>query len=138
LTELRIVDDEGSLLPPGVEGNFELTSPTVFDGYLDRDDLTSEVFTDDGWYRTGDLATIDDDGYLRITGRVRDVINRGGEKIPVSEIEQILYDHPAIDDVALVAMPDERLGERGCAFVTLAAGHSLTFEQMQRFLNDRR
>ncbi|MCX7523020.1 3-phosphoshikimate 1-carboxyvinyltransferase [Microbacterium sp. STN6] len=132
---LRIVDDEGQPLPAGVEGNFELTSATVFDGYLDRPDLTDEVFTEDGWYRTGDLATIDDDGYLRITGRMKDVINRGGEKIPVSEIEQLLYQHEAIDDVAIVAMPDQRLGERACAFVTLNEGASLTFGQMQKFLD---
>jgi cyclohexanecarboxylate-CoA ligase len=134
---LRIVDDEGRPLPSGVEGNFELASPTVFDGYLDRPDLTEEVFTDDGWYRTGDLATIDDDGYLRITGRVRDVINRGGEKIPVSEIEQLLYQHESVEDVAIVAMPDQRLGERACAFVTLVPGKRLTFAQMQKFLDER-
>ena len=73
--------------------------------------------TADGWYRTGDLATIDDDGYLRITGRVKDIINRGGEKVPVAEIEQLLHEHPAVAEVAIVAMPDERLGERACAFV---------------------
>ncbi|HJX87283.1 MAG TPA: AMP-binding protein, partial [Gemmatimonadales bacterium] len=133
---LRIVDDDGTPLPPGAEGNFELTGPTVFEGYLDRPDLTAEVFTADGWYRTGDLATIDDEGYLRITGRVRDVINRGGEKIPVSEIEQLIYTHPSVDDVAIVAMPDERLGERACAFVTLAPGGKLTFSALQRFLDE--
>ncbi|UUT35019.1 AMP-binding protein [Microbacterium elymi] len=84
---LRIVDDDGHPVAAGQEGNFELTGPTVFDGYLERPDLSAEAFTADGWYRTGDLATLDDDGYLRITGRVRDVINRGGEKVPVSEIE---------------------------------------------------
>lgn len=133
---LRIVDDTGAPLPAGTEGNFELTGPTVFEGYLDRDDLTAEVFTADGWYRTGDLATIDDEGYLRITGRVRDVINRGGEKIPVSEIEQLIYTHPAVDDVAIVAMPDERLGERACAFVTLLPGGKLTFSGLQHFLDE--
>jgi len=88
--ELRITDDLGRTLPAGEEGNFELRSPTVFDGYLGRPDLTAEVFTEDGWFRTGDLATIDASGFLRITGRVKDVINRGGEKIPVAEIEQLL------------------------------------------------
>lgn len=134
--QLRIVDDEGRPVASGIEGNFELTGPTVFDGYLDRPDLSAEVFAADGWYRTGDLATLDDDGYLRITGRVRDVINRGGEKIPVSEIEQLLYGHEAIDDVAIVAMPDARLGERACAFVTLVDGCTLSFTQMQRFLDE--
>jgi 3-phosphoshikimate 1-carboxyvinyltransferase len=133
---LRIVDDRGRPVADGVEGDFELTGPTVFDGYLDRPDLTAEAFTADGWYRTGDLATIDQDGYLRITGRVRDVINRGGEKIPVSEIEQLLYRHDAVDDVAIVAMPDQRLGERACAFVVLAPGANLTFSQLQSYLDD--
>jgi cyclohexanecarboxylate-CoA ligase len=134
--KIRIVDDDGQILPANVEGNFELTSPTVFDGYLNRPDLTEEAFTADGWYRTGDLATLDDDGYLRITGRIRDVINRGGEKIPVSEIEQLLYVHPSVEDVAIVAMPDDRLGERACAFVQLADGATLSFPQMQRFLDE--
>ena len=80
----------------------------------------------DGWYRTGDLARIDADGYVRITGRVKDVINRGGEKIPVAEIEQLLHAHPAVRDVAIVAMPDERLGERACAFVVLDAARTST------------
>ncbi|MFI5823376.1 3-phosphoshikimate 1-carboxyvinyltransferase [Streptomyces rishiriensis] len=133
--ELRVTDDEGLVLPAGKEGNFELRSPTVFDGYLDRPDLTSQAFTEDGWYRTGDLATIDTDGFLRITGRVKDVINRGGEKIPVAEIEQLLFGHPAVEDVAVVAMPDERLGERACAFVVPAAGTELTFEEMRRHLD---
>ncbi|MGV9938679.1 3-phosphoshikimate 1-carboxyvinyltransferase [Streptomyces sp. NPDC003401] len=132
---LRITDDEGLVLPAGEEGNFELRSPTVFEGYLGRPDLTSEAFTEDGWYRTGDLATIDAEGFLRITGRVKDVINRGGEKVPVAEIEQLLFGHPAVDDVAVVAMPDERLGERACAFVVPAGGAELTFEEMRRHLD---
>lgn len=120
--DLRIVDDEGNVMPPGTEGNFELCSSTMFGGYLERPDLTREVFTADGWYRTGDLATLDADGYLRITGRVKDVINRGGEKVPVVEIENLLFAHKAIADVAIVAMPDPRLGERACAFLVAAPG----------------
>ncbi len=117
---IRIVDDDGRELPRGVEGNYELNSPTVFEGYLERPDLTADVFTPDGWYRTGDLAIIDDAGFLHITGRVKDVINRGGEKIPVVEVENLLYQHPLVSDVAIVAMPDPRLGERACAFVVSA------------------
>lgn len=133
--QLRIVDDDGLLLPAGSEGNFELKSATVFEGYLDRPELNEETFSSDGWYRTGDLATIDDEGYVRITGRVKDIINRGGEKIPVSEIEQLLHTHPAIDDVAIVAMPDARLGERACAFITVPDGGEFTFAQLQDFLD---
>jgi 3-phosphoshikimate 1-carboxyvinyltransferase len=133
---LRIVDDEGVELPVGTEGNFEFTSPTLFGGYLERPDLTADVFTEDGWYKSGDLAYVDESGYLHITGRVKDVINRGGEKIPVVEIENLLYQHPLVADVAIVAMPDPRLGERACAFVVNAkADATLEFGAMQEYLN---
>ncbi|RAN73345.1 3-phosphoshikimate 1-carboxyvinyltransferase [Bacillus sp. SRB_336] len=132
---LRIIDDDGRPLPPGADGNLEICSNTVFDGYLDRPELAAETFTADHWYRTGDVATLDDDGYLRITGRVKDVINRGGEKLPVYEIEQLLHTHPAVGEAAIVAMPDARLGERACLFVALAPGASLTFAGMQEFLD---
>lgn len=133
--DIRIVDDEGVEVPAGVEGNYELRSPTVFGGYLQRPDLTADVFTDDGWYRTGDLATLDAAGFLHITGRVKDVINRGGEKIPVVEIENLLYQHPKVTDVAIVAMPDARLGERACAFVVPAlADSALTLAEVQDYL----
>jgi 3-phosphoshikimate 1-carboxyvinyltransferase len=132
---IRIVDDNGNEVPPGTEGNYELHSPTVFAGYLERPDLTADVFTADGWYRTGDLAIIDEAGFLHITGRVKDVINRGGEKIPVVEIENLLYQHPLVTDVAIVGMPDERLGERACAFVVAAQSDSpLAVTQMQDYI----
>ncbi|MCS5718867.1 AMP-binding protein [Herbiconiux sp. CPCC 205763] len=132
---IRIVDDEGVELPAGREGNYELLSPTLFLGYLDRPDLTAEVFTPDGWYKTGDLGIVDTDGFLHVTGRVKDVINRGGEKIPVVEIENLLFTHPQVKDVAIVAMPDPRLGERACAYVVPADGQEpLGFSEMQEFL----
>jgi 3-phosphoshikimate 1-carboxyvinyltransferase len=134
--QLRITDDNGRVLAAGTEGNFEILSPTRFQGYLDRPDLTAAAFTEDGWYKTGDLGIIDESGYIRITGRIKDVINRGGEKVPVAEIENLLYEHPAIDDVAVVAMPDERLGERACAFVVTKPGASIDFEQMIKYLDD--
>ncbi|AMM21266.1 3-phosphoshikimate 1-carboxyvinyltransferase [Frondihabitans sp. PAMC 28766] len=134
---LRIVDDEGVELPAGIEGNYELHSPTMFGGYLDRPDLTDDVFTADGWYRTGDLAIVDDKGFLHITGRIKDVINRGGEKIPVVEIENLLYQHPLVSDAAIVAMPDPRLGERACAFVVASkTGVHLEFADMKKYLGD--
>ena len=136
---LRVVDDDGRELPPGTEGNFEIGTDTLFAGYLHRPADTAAAITEDGWYRPGDLATIDADGYLRITGRVKDVINRGGEKVPVAEIEQLLYEHPAVAEVAIVAMADERLGERACAFVVLADPDTgLGFEAMQAYLDGRR
>jgi 3-phosphoshikimate 1-carboxyvinyltransferase len=135
---LRIVDDAGDELPAGEEGNFEVLTPTMFEGYLNRPELTAAAVTADGYYRTGDLARIDAEGYLKITGRVKDVINRGGEKVPVVEVEQVLYTHPAVREVAIVAMPDERLGERACAFVVLKPGGELDFEKMQEYLDAQR
>jgi cyclohexanecarboxylate-CoA ligase len=134
--KLRITDDNGVVQAAGTEGNFEILSPTNFQGYLDRPDLTAEAYTADGWYKTGDLGIIDESGYIRITGRIKDVINRGGEKVPVAEIENLLYDHPDVDDVAVVAMPDERLGERACAFVVPKSGSKINFEQMISYLDD--
>jgi cyclohexanecarboxylate-CoA ligase len=131
---LRITDDDGRELTAGEEGNFEVHTDCLFTGYLNRPELTAEVITPDGWYRTGDLARIDAAGYVRITGRVKDVINRGGEKVPVAEIEQLLHAHPAVRDVAIVAMPDERLGERACAFVV----GELDFDTMLEYLDSHR
>jgi 3-phosphoshikimate 1-carboxyvinyltransferase len=133
--KLRVTDADGNVLAPGQEGNFEVHSPTLFEGYLDRPDETARVITPDGWYRSGDLANIDAAGYVRITGRVKDVINRGGEKVPVAEIEQLLHTHPLVSEVAIVAMPDQRLGERACAFVVAAPGFD--FGAMKRFLDER-
>jgi cyclohexanecarboxylate-CoA ligase len=132
---LRVTDDDGNVLAPGQEGNFEVHSPTLFEGYLDHPEWTAAALTPDGWYRSGDLATVDQAGYVRITGRVKDVINRGGEKVPVAEIEQLLHTHQLVREVAIVAMPDERLGERACAFAVAEPGFD--FAEMRRFLDER-
>jgi 3-phosphoshikimate 1-carboxyvinyltransferase len=132
---LRVVDDDGRPLSAGEEGNFEVHTDCLFEGYLNRPALTADAVTADGYYSTGDLARIDAEGYVRITGRVKDVINRGGEKVPVAEIEQLLHAHPAVRDVAIVAMPDERLGERACAFAVLDEGAELDFETMLEYLD---
>lgn len=130
---MRITDDDGKPLAQGQEGNLEVYSQTLFAGYLDHPDWTAEVLTQDGWYRTGDLAVLDESGYLRLRGRIKDVINRGGEKVPVGEIEELLHAHPEVRDVAIVSMPDERLGERACAFV-VATGN-FDFAKMKRYLD---
>ena len=126
--EVRVVGPDGKPLPAGAEGRLQARGMCSFAGYLKKPDLYD---TDaDGWFETGDLARMDADGYIRITGRGKDIIIRGGENIPVVEVEELLYRHPAIQDAAIVAMPDQRLGERGCAFVTLKQGGALTFEDM--------
>ncbi|MFB9904384.1 3-phosphoshikimate 1-carboxyvinyltransferase [Allokutzneria oryzae] len=131
---LRVTDDAGNELPSGHEGNFEVNGPCHFIGYLDRPEWTAEALSEDGWYRTGDLAVIDDAGYVRINGRVKDVVNRGGEKVPVAEIEQLLHTHPAVRDAAIVAMPDPRLGERACLFA--AVDGELDLDGVRRFLDE--
>lgn len=116
---VRVVDAEGTDAPPGVEGRFLVDTPAMFVGYLGHPEWYRAAFTPDGCFDTGDLATLDAEGFMRITGRSKDVINRGGEKVPVVEVEELLYRHPAVSEVAVVAMPDPRLGERSCAFVVV-------------------
>jgi 3-phosphoshikimate 1-carboxyvinyltransferase len=116
---LRIVGEGGRIAPTGAEGLLEVRTPTLFVGYAGDPEATGRAVTPDGWYRSGDLAMLDESGYVTITGRAKDVINRGGEKIPVARIEQLLHDHPAIAEVALAGAPDERLGERAWAFAVL-------------------
>lgn len=135
---IRVCDDAGQALPPGREGHLQVRSLTMFDGYLDDPQATASAYTADGWYRTGDLAIIGPDGHLRLTGRVKDVINRGGEKIPVADLEQLLHLHEAVREVAIVAMPDARLGERACAFVATRAGSFFDFRAMLAFLEERK
>ena len=121
--EVRIVDDRKRPLPADAIGNLQARGITHCVGYLKKPQLNS--IDEDGWFDTGDLARMDGDGYIRIVGRTKDVIIRGGENIPVAEVENLIYRHPRVAECAIVAMPDERLGERGCAFVTPKADASL-------------
>ncbi|MEE8397192.1 MAG: cyclohexanecarboxylate-CoA ligase [bacterium] len=130
--EVRVVDPENQPLPVGEEGRLQARGQANFVGYLKKPELFD---TDqEGWFETGDLARMDADGYIRISGRSKDLIIRGGENIPVVEVEDALYRHPGVQDVAIVAMPDERLGERGCAFVVLRPEKTLSLGEMTAFL----
>lgn len=133
--EIRVVDNNGQLLGPNQEGDLQIRGAANFVGYMGRPDAYD---TDtEGWFKTGDLARIDADGYVRITGRSKDVIIRGGENVPVVEVEGLIYQHPAIAECAVVAMPDERLGERGCCFAVLRAGEALDFPSLIAFLREK-
>jgi cyclohexanecarboxylate-CoA ligase len=134
--EIRIVSNEGRDVPTGDEGEIWARSPEVFTGYRNPA-LDAEAFADDGWFRTGDLGRVDAHGYLRVTGRLKDVIIRGGENVSVKEIEDLLSEHPAVADVAVVGMPDPILGERACAFVATRPGATLGFDEMVSYLIDR-
>lgn len=133
--EVRIVDANRQPVPTGEEGRLLERGPATFIGYLKRPDAYD--VDAEGFFETGDLARLDADGYIRITGRSKDIIIRGGENIPVVEVENLLYRHPAIADCAVVGMPDERLGELGCCFVTLNPGASFTFADMVAFLKEQ-
>jgi cyclohexanecarboxylate-CoA ligase len=134
--ELRIVDAGGALLPSGSEGHLQVRGCSNFVGYLKRPELNP---TDpDGWFDTGDLARMDADGYIRIAGRSKDIIIRGGENIPVVEVEGLLFRHPAVAEVAIVGFPDARLGERACAFIRLRDGASLSLADVTAYLEDQR
>ena len=134
--EVRVVDDAGQTLAPGEVGRLVVRACSNFGGYLKRPQWNA---TDaDGWFDTGDLAHLDAAGYLRISGRSKDVIIRGGENIPVFEVESLLYKHPAVAQVAIVAYPDERLGERACAVVVHKPGQHLDFAGMVEFLKSHK
>lgn len=134
--ELKVTDLEGNTLPPGQEGPLYVRGASLFVGYFKQPELYG--VDAEGWFPTGDLARLDEQGYVRITGRSKDVVIRGGENIPIVDIENALYQHPAIQAVALVGRPDERLGERLCAYVTLKEGvESLTLTDITAFLSER-
>jgi len=117
--EVRVVTDDGRVASAGEEGELRLRGPQCFLGYVDAS-LDAAAFDDEGWFRTGDLGIIDADGNVTVTGRIKDIIIRNAENISALEIEDALYQHPAIADVAVVAAPDPRTGERVCAFVVVA------------------
>ena len=120
-TALRIVTLDGKDAGVGEEGEIRAKGPQVTLGYADAA-LDAEAFDDDGWFRTGDLGTLDADGYLTITGRLKDIIIRKGENISAKEVEDLLFTHPQVGDVAVVGLPDPDSGERACAVVVTAAG----------------
>ncbi|SCK58424.1 cyclohexanecarboxylate-CoA ligase [Variovorax sp. HW608] len=134
--EIKVVDVDGRTLPPGVSGELMLRSCSNFGGYLRRPHLNGTDAED--WFDTGDMARIDERGYLRITGRSKDVIIRGGENVPVVEIEALLYRHPAVQMAAIVAYPDERLGERACAVVVPRPGQRIDLPSIVDFLKGQK
>ncbi|MCQ1864240.1 medium-chain fatty-acid--CoA ligase [Escherichia coli] len=137
--EIKVVDDARKTLPPGCEGEEASRGPNVFMGYFDEPELTARALDEEGWYYSGDLCRMDEAGYIKITGRKKDIIVRGGENISSREVEDILLQHPKIHDACVVAMSDERLSERSCAYVVLKAPHhSLSLEEVVAFFSRKR
>jgi len=134
-SECMIMNEDGKEMPRGEEGLLKYRGSSLFVGYLKRPELID--LDADGWFNTGDLARMDDDNYIRISGRSKDIIIRGGENIPVVEVEQCLYQHPSVLECAVVGAPDERLGERGCAYVVPRDGVDFKKEDMLAWLQEK-
>ena len=132
--EVRLVDPEtGLVVGPGQQGELQTRSAMVMKGYFNMPEATADAIDADGWLHTGDLATVDEDGYYKITGRLKDMIIRGGENIYPREIEEFLYTHPQIDDVQVIGVPDERFGEEVMAWVRLKPDADATEESIRDF-----
>ena len=136
--EIRIVDPEkGEVLPRSEEGEFQTRGYSVMQGYWNEPEKTAEAIDAEGWMHTGDLASMDEDGYVRITGRIKDLIIRGGENVSPREIEEFLYTHPDVVDVQVVGVPDPRFGEEICAFVQSRPGAEVDVEAVRTFCQGR-
>ncbi len=134
--EIGIMDDEGNLLPPGELGEVVIRGPNVTSGYDNNPDANARAFTN-GWFRTGDQGTLDAQGYLRLTGRLKEIINRGGEKVSPLEVDAVLLDHPAVAQVVTFAMPHDKLGEEVAAAVVLREGAALEEAALRDFAAQR-
>jgi len=135
-TQVRIIDQYGNEVPPNKEGELTMKGPNIFNGYFKSPEDNERVFTRDGFFKTGDLAKIDDNGYITITGRIKETILRGGETISAIGIENLISSHPAVAEVAVIGMPDKALGERICAYIKLKPDATLTFDALITYLKD--
>ena len=136
-TEIRIASEGGEALPQGAEGELQVRGASVFPGYLGDAEANAEAFTHDRWFRTGDLAIVDGDGNIVLKGRIKDTVNRGGVKYSTREVEELLLDHPEIDQAAVVPAPHPRLGEIGCAFAVARNQRAVTLDRLCAWLLDR-
>ena len=134
----KVIDRNGNELPPNTQGELVLKGPGVFTGYYNNPEENKEAFTKDGFFRTGDVARIDEKGYITLTGRIKEMINRGGESISATEIERLINRHPDVAAVAVIPMPDPIMGERVCAYIEPKAGAQLSFEEIISFLRGQK
>ena len=132
-TEIKVIDENGSILPVGERGELCTRGYCVMRGYWEDTERTAEVIDESGWIKTGDLATMNEDGYLRIVGRIKDMLIRGGENIFPREIEELLYTHPKIDEVEVFGVPDRKFGEEVAAWIRLGDGESASDDEIREF-----
>jgi long-chain acyl-CoA synthetase len=134
---LKVVDEKGNILPPGEQGELCVKGTCVTNGYLNKPDVTAKVFDSEGWFYSGDIAYMDDDGYAYIVDRKKDMINVGGEKVFPSEVEDMMIEHPKIKDLVIVGIPDDLKGEVPKAFIQLKEGEKATAEEIREYCRSR-
>jgi acyl-CoA synthetase (AMP-forming)/AMP-acid ligase II len=137
INDVLIVDADGNEVPQGESGELWVRGPNVVKGYWNKPEATAESFVDGGWLRTGDIANLDDEGFIFITDRAKDMIIRGGENVYCAEVEAALFEHPAVTDCAVFGIPHEVLGEEVAAVVLLRDGASATEKDIQIHVRDR-
>ena len=130
--EIAIMDESGALLPRGESGEIVVRGPNVTRGYLDNPEANARAFTN-GWFRTGDQGSLDGEGYLRISGRLKEMINRGGEKVSPLEVDVVLMDHPAVQLALTFGVPHDKLGEEVAAAVVLKEGKTATARELRDY-----
>ncbi|MEK9576601.1 MAG: AMP-binding protein [Halieaceae bacterium] len=135
--EIKVVDEEGRVVPVGEKGEICTRGYSVMQGYWNDEERTAETIDSAGWLHSGDIATMDEAGYVRIVGRIKDMIIRGGENIYPREVEEFLYQHPAISEVQVFGVPDEKMGEEVCAWIQLNDGFDLTDEDVKAYCRDQ-
>ncbi len=131
--EVKIIDENGRVLPRGQQGEFLTRGYSVMIGYWGDEEKTAESIDKTGWMHTGDLAVMDDEGFVDITGRLKDMIIRGGENIYPREVEEFLYTHPAVRDVQIFGIPDEKYGEEVCAWIQLKDDATADADDIKNF-----
>jgi non-ribosomal peptide synthetase component E (peptide arylation enzyme) len=134
--DFRTLDQDGNPTSPGIEGELAAKGPGIFTGYLKNPQANQESFTPDGYFRTGDLAVIDERGIVRITGRIKDIIIRGGENIAARDVEDLISSHPKVEYVAAVGMSDPDLGEQVCAYIKPVEGASIVDEDILEYMKE--
>jgi len=135
--DTKIVDKDGTPVPVGEVGELLLRGPHIFSGYWDEPEETAKTIEPDGWVHTGDLARVDEEGFYYIVGRSKDMFISGGENVYPTEIEELLYQHPAVLEAAVIGIPDEKWGEVGKAVIVVKPGHSLAADEIREYLKER-